>query len=148
MISPGAGVLPHGPAMRLVVSIENVGADNITCCCRIPSRFPWAGSGALPVYLALEGVAQAAGLLVARQESGESTPAGPGNDPLRGYLVRIRNAEFSCTELNPHDSWTTTAEITGRSGGIVICRGEAWQARTRLLQSRFALYLEGFGQSR
>ncbi len=147
MISLAAGALPHGPAMRLVVEIEALEKNRITCSCRIPRDFPWAGSGALPAYMAVEGVAQAAGRLAAGSTSGEPLPEDPTSGPPHGYVARIREAAFFATDLNPEAPWTATAEIVGRSGRLVLCRGEAWQAGTQLLQARFALYLEDSGQS-
>ena len=141
MIPLDAGALPHGPAMRLIVKIVTLGEDRITCCCRIPLKFPWAGSGALPAYMAVEGVAQAAGLLAAGPVPGESTLKGLAGESPQGYLVRIREAEFSSTDLDPQGMWTATAVMAGRSGKVVLCRGEAWQAGALLLRARFALYL-------
>ena len=148
MIPLGVSALPHGPAMCLVQKVEALGEDSITCCCRIPVGFPWSGSGALPAYMAVEGVAQAAGLLAARPAPEEPAPEGMADGPQHGYVVRIREASFFNTDLNPQGTWTATAEMVGVSGRVVLCRGEAWQAGVQILQARFALYLGGSGQSR
>jgi hypothetical protein len=133
--------------MRLIVKIEALEENRITCACRIPRDFPWAGSAALPAYMAVEGVAQAAGRLAAAGTSAESMPEDRTFGPRHGYVARIREATFFPTDLDPQASWTAIAEVVGRSGRLVLCRGEAWQAGTQLLQTRFALYLEDSGQS-
>ena len=147
MILPDAVTLPHGPAMRLVVMIEALEENRITCSCRFPQDFPWAGSVALPTYMALEGVAQVAGRIAAASKSDQSMPEAQAPGPRHGYVARIHEAAFFATDLNPQAAWTANAEVMSRSGRLVLCRGEAWQTGTQLLQTRFALYLEDSGQS-
>jgi predicted hotdog family 3-hydroxylacyl-ACP dehydratase len=146
-MTPDLHLLPHGPAMRLVDQIDSLEEDRIFCSCKFPAGFPWAGPAVLPAYLALEGMAQAAGLLAA-----SSTPVHPSRahhetSPAQGYIARIREAELSPHGMSASEPWEVTAQVVGRSGKLLLFRGVATQAGETLLEARFALYLDGPGQS-
>lgn len=131
--------LPHGPAMKLIVGIKALEESVITCACRIPTGFPWADGRPMPVYLAIEGVAQAAGLLAAAGVSGR--PDEREGPPRHGYVTRIRHARFPASHFDPDADWSATVRMVGQSGNMALCQGEALQAGQELLQVRLALYL-------
>jgi hypothetical protein len=138
---PDPAALPHGPAFRLVQSVEALEGDRITCSCRIPDLFPLQEGARMPTYLALEGVAQAAGLLAAHLARQEATVAGQAVKSTPGYVARIRQATFIESEMDGVLPWSADAELEGHSGHMILCRGEVRQNTTLLLQVGLALYI-------
>ena len=146
-MTPDRSVLPHGPAMRLIDQIDTLEEDRICCSCKFPAGFPWAGPAVLPAYLALEGMAQAAGLLAASSTPAHSSLTHHETSPAQGYISRIREAEVSPHGMSASESWEVTAQVVGRSGKLILFKGLATQAGENLLAARFALYLDRPGQS-
>jgi len=138
---PDPGVLPHGPAFRLVQSVEAIAGDRITCACRIPDLFPLVAGAKMPTYLALEGLAQSAGLLAAHLACQDAKTAGRAVKSTPGYVARIRQATFIRSEMDGTLPWSADAQLEGRSGHMILCRGEVLQGTTLILQAGLALYI-------
>ena len=141
MSRPDPSVLPHGPAFRLVQSVDALGDGHITCSCHIPDLFSWQSEGRMPTYLALEGVAQAAGLLAAHLADSKAMAAGSDAGETHGYVARIRQATFPRHDMDGALSWSAYAELEGRSGHMILCRGEVRQGTDLILQAGLALYI-------
>lgn len=82
-------LLPHRPPMVLIDRLIGSTSESVTCEVEISRDCPYATASGIANVVALECMAQAAGVFVGLSDLREGRPI------RRGYLIGVNNAEFT-----------------------------------------------------
>ncbi len=114
--TPLHALLPHTGTARLLTAVLACDARSVTAVGEIPADHPLVCDGQAPAFLAIELGAQAAAAMEAAQRT--DRPSGP----VRGRLVRIREAQFAGDTLPVNTPLDVTAQVLALASPLAVYR--------------------------
>ena len=109
--------LPHTGVARLLTAVVRCDDASVLAVGEIRADHPLVGDGEAPAFLALELGAQAAAAMESLTRRGTS-PSGP----VRGRLVRIRDAQFARDTLPVNTPLDVTAQVVALALPLAVYR--------------------------
>jgi predicted hotdog family 3-hydroxylacyl-ACP dehydratase len=110
-------LLPHSGTARLLTAVVRADDASVLAVGEIPAAHPLVRDGQAPAFLALELGAQAAAALESMTRRGTSA-----SGPVRGRLVRVREAQFARDTLPVNTSLDVTAQIVALASPLAVYR--------------------------
>lgn len=128
-------LLPHTSRARLLTRLVERRDDAVIAEALVPSGYPLVESGGVPAFVGIELGAQAVAALLA---CGAPSAAEP---PAHGYVVRVREADFTCPYLPVGVPITVAATIEASAGALVHARVVVSVAGTPCVTASLSTYL-------
>jgi 3-hydroxyacyl-[acyl-carrier-protein] dehydratase len=130
-------LLPHRTPMRLISSIAAERADGVDCLACVPAACALVRNGSASVIAGIEAAAQAAAVWDALRRWRVSN----GTEPRIGYLVAMRDVEFSAQTIPAERSFAVRVRLETATPPLVYYRFVVSLDGPAIAQGLFATFL-------